>query len=419
MHNLLIADDDEIMRAGIEKNIDWESNRIHVVGAAHNGQECLEMIPSCLPDLILTDIKMPFMDGIQLTEAVYRLYPQIKVVLLTAYGDFKYAQMALNYKVCQYVMKYEANSVILEAVKKAAREFDDQKDSGEMLNRSRELLRGKYLYDLAAGEESTQKAEQLGFRFLDGDFCALCAEISQKNGNGNEPFWQAKQLCEDAGASFREKLSGKDAQVYYFTGDVRLNLVVSLSAGETRMEEFCKRLEEVIPKVEKELNLTICVGVGTRRRELESVAKSYADAVQALEFKNIMEGGQSQKIILADAVKNGNVPHMAVLKQILAFIAANYHQEDLSLNRIADEVHLTPSYISTLFKKYQGVNISDYLIDIRIRKAMELLTGTDLKTYEISERIGYSNPQYFSVVFKRTAGMSPMEYRKSKTGKAE
>ena len=83
------------------------------------------------------------------------------------------------------------------------------------------------------------------------------------------------------------------------------------------------------------------------------------------------------------------------------------------MNRIAEEVHLTSSYISTLFKKYQGVNIIDYLTDIRIKKAMELLSGTDLKTYEISEKIGYSNPQYFSVLFKRIVGFSPIEYRKN------
>lgn len=121
---------------------------------------------------------------------------------------------------------------------------------------------------------------------------------------------------------------------------------------------------------------------------------------------------EGKNLIRFEELRNSSVSHAAVLRQVLSFMDSNYHQEDLSLNRIAEEVHLTPSYISTLFKKYQGVNLSDYLMELRVKKAMSLLAETDLKTYEISEKVGYSNPQYFSVVFKRITGSAPGEYRK-------
>ena len=121
---------------------------------------------------------------------------------------------------------------------------------------------------------------------------------------------------------------------------------------------------------------------------------------------------EGKNLVRFEELKNSSVSHAAVLRQVLSFMDSNYHQEDLSLNRIAEEVHLTPSYISTLFKKYQGVNLSDYLMELRVKKAMSLLAETNLKTYEISEKVGYGNPQYFSVVFKRITGCAPGEYRK-------
>lgn len=420
MHKLLIVDDDQIIRAGMKQSINWEKNGIEVIGTAGNGQECLEMIPNCLPDIILTDIKMPFMDGIQLTEAVYRLYPQIKVVLLTAYDDFKYAKMALNYKVCQYVMKYEHNSEVLKAVLKAAREYDDQKDNVEIVKRSLALLINKFFNDLVVNYENeermAERSAQLKIRFLSRRFCVVCVDVGHSAvGDGEILLWQRKQLCGKAGAILQKRLTCDETLVYYFTGDIHLNLVVNFFTGSDReQEDFFSRLKRSVAMVGEELDTRVQAGVGTLCEGYENIIKSYTEAVQALELKNMVKSASEEEktVIRFEEVKNGSVSHMALLRQILAFIDANYHQETLSLNRIAEEVHLTPSYISTLFKKYQGVNISDYLIDIRIKKAMELLAGTDYKTYEISERVGYSNPQYFSVVFKRITGFAPIEYRR-------
>jgi len=421
MHNLLIVDDDEIMRTGIAVNIDWKENGIQVVGTAHNGQECMKMIPTCLPEIILTDIKMPFMDGIQLTEAVYRLYPQIKVVLLTAYDDFKYAQMALNYKVCQYVMKYEDNSTILAAVLRAAKEYDEQMNNKEIVQSSRELLMNRLFCDMVADcQDDAQIAEftdRLGIQFYSKQFCALCISVNQNGAESSDIlFWQKRQLCNKAGILFQQYLDCDSVKVYYFIGDAHLNLLVNFLDGSAQEQKiFFAKVEDTVLTVEKEMNITLCMGIGALYEGYRNISKSYSQAVQALEFRKIVHANSDkvEKVIYFEKIKDNNVSHMTVLKQIISFISAHYHEEDLSMNRIAEEVHLTSSYISTLFKKYQGVNIIDYLTDIRIKKAMELLSGTDLKTYEISEKIGYSNPQYFSVLFKRIVGSSPIEYRKN------
>lgn len=421
MHKLLIVDDDQIIRAGMKQNIQWRENGIDVVGTASNGRECLEMIPSCLPDIILTDIKMPFMDGVELMEAVYRLYPHIKVVLLTAYGDFKYAQLALNYKVCQYVMKYEHNSEVLKAVLKAAKESDDQKDNVEMINRSRTLLKNKFFYDLVVNYQDEadfiERANRLHIQFISPVFCVVCIHVGKRSEREAEILlWQKKQLCNKIGELLQSSLNQPNIKVYYFVGDIYLNLVVNFSEqlSEREQEVFFTRLEELFQQVRKTQGVSLAAGAGSLCNGCPSLLKSYTEATQVLELKNMLESHlhEGQTLVRFEELKNSSVSHAAVLRQVLSFIESNFHQEDLSLNRIAEEVHLTPSYISTLFKKYQGVNLSDYLMELRVKNAMRLLIETEFKTYEISEKVGYNNPQYFSVVFKRIAGCAPGEYRK-------
>ena len=112
MLRLMIVDDDEILRNGLVHNICWSEKNIEVVGTAKNGKEAVEKISVLAPDLILSDVQMPFMDGLELAEYVYKVYPEIKVILLTAFEIFEYAQRALNYGVTSYILKYESNDKI-------------------------------------------------------------------------------------------------------------------------------------------------------------------------------------------------------------------------------------------------------------------------------------------------------------------
>ena len=112
MLRLMIVDDDEILRNGLVHNICWNEKNIEVVGTARNGKEAVEKIPILEPNLILSDVQMPFMDGLELAEYVSKVYPNIKLILLTAFEIFEYAQRALKYGVTSYVLKYESNDKI-------------------------------------------------------------------------------------------------------------------------------------------------------------------------------------------------------------------------------------------------------------------------------------------------------------------
>lgn len=409
VHRLLIVDDDEILRNGIEKNINWKAEEIQVVGTARNGRECLGMIQDCLPHIILTDIKMPFMDGMQLAEAIYNLYPNIKIVLLTAYDDFAYVKKALSYKVTEYVMKYEDNDAILAAVKKAAKEYDRRKNDIDMMQRSAQLLNNKFLNDLVTKVQPEaimrSQAKQLAIYFFETGYQMICFEIKSKSGNAVS--WQAEQLREQCGNLIADCLKNKSQKGYCFTANDHLNVLISGREANDAVE-----LLPVMNAVEESLHVSLIAGVGRYYDDYDGILKSYNEAVQALSEYDFMDGNNyKQKIIYYAKRSNTGNPYANIIKVVKNYIDKNFGNEKLSLNMIAEEVHLTPSYISTIFKKYCKKNIVDYMIEVRITHAKDLLEKTDLKSYEISDRIGYTNSQYFSVLFKKNTGISPMEYR--------
>ena len=419
MYKLLIVDDDSIMRRGMEANINWAENGIQVVGSAENGKECLEKIKTCLPDVVLTDIWMPIVDGLQLAEVIQKLYPQIKVVVLTAYDDFQFAKRALELKVCTYVMKYEGNEKILKAVCSACADSDSQRDNSELLAKSRYLLINQLLSNMltrpATPEEVAAQTQKLGIGCKGPWFCVALLDF-RADGDGAAP--ERPDRCTVAvklEELYRQwNALPEDTFFLVHSFPYRNYLAAIFDMGGTggstlgRIHEYLGEHNEALSK---KMCMRVTAGVGNIYEGYAGIPRSYAEAVQALEMKDFMGVGRSN-VVFMDAAAGRSQPTRRLIRQIVQYIEDNYCREDLSLSLISGWVHVSETYISSLFKKYQSVNISEYITALRMKKAEELLRYTALHTYEISERIGYSNSQYFSVIFKKYAGLSPTEYRK-------
>lgn len=422
MCRLFIVEDEEIIREGIQKNIDWASNNVEIVGTAGNGKECLEKIETCMPEVILSDIKMPFMDGMELIQHIYELYPSVKVVLLTAFDEFEYAKKALNYKVCQYVMKYEENKKILEAVLKAGKEYTMSLNQMEMIKRSEMLLENKILRDLLFYEEKSEEIEHgllnSSIKFLYDDFFVIC--ISIKNTSGSKYI---RSIAE--GYSILEKdISKLDFKLntYFCKIEQKVCVIANLDGNNSNLlEEFVKKLESLLREKEKKWLCNLKATVGHVYKGLECISKSYTEANDIISLYQMNQYfGKADGIVIVssndDVSRNTN---KKTVNQIINYIKGHYQEKDICLDAIAKNVHLTPAYVSAMFKKEKDINISDYIIKIRIERAKYLLMTTDMKTYEISEEIGYVNAQYFSVLFKRNTGASPTEYRQRASNKEQ
>ncbi|WP_238860469.1 MULTISPECIES: response regulator [unclassified Clostridium] len=420
MCRLFIVEDEEIIREGIQKNIDWELNDVKIVGTAANGKECLEKIETCMPEVILSDIKMPFMDGMELIQHIYELYPKIKVVLLTAFDEFEYAKKALNYKVSQYVMKYEENEKILEAVLRAGNEYTASLNQAERVKQSEILLENKILRDLLFYDEKSEEIYQnllnSNIKFLYDNFFVTC--ISNRN------LTQSKHIRSIAeGYNFFEReirILGLEIDFYFCKTEQKLFIISNLpKEADDSFDKFIKILENLLKHKEKEWQCNLKASVGSIYNGLEGISKSYDEAnyIMSLYQMNQYFDRDKRTVIVSSNDSVSGSANKKTVEQIVEYIKKHYWEKDISLDSISKDVHLTPAYISAMFKKEKGINISDYIIKIRIERAKYLLMTTDMKTYEISEEIGYVNSQYFSVLFKRNAGVSPTEYRQRVSGK--
>ena len=217
-----------------------------------------------------------------------------------------------------------------------------------------------------------------------------------------------KNLCTEV----LEAQEMEECQVQVIQYNHRINLLFNFT--EAISDHWRLVVERVSRTIIESMNLylkiTVNIGIGSFGEGFRHIALSYEEALIAVQMKGIFV---AQDVIFTDQVKQSNSSHHAIIKVITDYIDVHYQNEDLDLKEVAEKVHITPSYVSTLFKKYNDINFSDYVIRVRMKKAKELLVHFSLKAYEIAESVGYPNTQYFSVTFKKYTGVTPMEYRQN------
>ena len=167
LYRIILVDDEEEVRKGIIRKIDWSSLGFEVVGDAENGAEALERIEQLEPEVVMTDIRMPFMDGLTLTEKIRQKYPSMKVLIFSGFDDFEYAQQAIKLNVTEYILKpvnVEELSEILRRVKQNLdEEISQRRDAAilrESYQRSLPILREVFLNDLVRGSANTAMIEE-------------------------------------------------------------------------------------------------------------------------------------------------------------------------------------------------------------------------------------------------------------------
>ena len=120
MLKVFLVEDEVVMRNGIKNNIPWEQEGFEFAGEASDGELAYPLIKKEKPDILITDIRMPFMDGLELSRLVKKELPQIKIIILSGYNEFDYAKTAINIGVTDYLLKPISSAKLLEAVKKVA-----------------------------------------------------------------------------------------------------------------------------------------------------------------------------------------------------------------------------------------------------------------------------------------------------------
>ncbi|WP_438351147.1 response regulator [Paenibacillus sp. FA6] len=555
MYKLILVDDEEDVREGLLDEIAWKEHGFDVVDKAENGREATELIERYHPDVVVTDIHMPFMNGLELAEWIRNHYPHTKIIILTGFDEFEYAQKAIKMQIDEYVLKpfssKELVDVLLKVKDKLDEEIAEQDNLDHLLQHYREslpIMRGKFLSSLISRRVSIAEINEKVLSYelnLSASVYMVSivrvdyfhAELQQKesshmNGAPSESLKDTndRQLQLFAVLNITNEICLKHqiGEVFLHNDDVVLLLMNQDQDAEKMIQRMLEILEEVRQNVEKYLKLTVTIGAGTMTSFLGGVNLSYNDALQALDYRLLLgnnrviwiddvesradrfkneplhydelkqqmlircikvgtaqEVGATVKSLFAGeemnqlTVKDCQVYVLEIITSIMkvakefrmeldeifgtneyfseitkfnnlnevklwitgicvklmnhiskgrqsnynqlvedakSYIAIHYHENDISINKVCKHLHISTGYFSSVFKKEMKMTFVNYLMQLRMESAKDHLRSSDLKSFEIAEKVGFIDPNYFSFCFRKRFGISPKEYRNNVGG---
>jgi len=485
----MIVDDEYMVREGLKKGIDWNSHGYFICDEAENGEEALEKICKNCPDILLVDIKMPVMDGLELIKNIYELKFPTRIIILTCYEDFKYAQKAIYYGVDEYILKLSSRpSDILKAIDRVKIKILEERSkridvqSSKLLSYSMlfspyysEIVPCFFAYiviDDSFSAQNISTAELFLLSKLEVFFKEYNYYIFKKSNNAYimmlsseniaiftekfkniiEEIRQLFNICVYSGVSkIRDKKAdsielfveqAKSAGEFrFYKQDQHIFLYdqvnyrfTSFRLDEIRIRNYLENsmYEEMIQYVNYMLKavkyipvsdiLNYCIELiwiiiqnfrlndicaPTEFSNLEGIG-NYINKFDT--YEKLVQGLLNIIKHLMTMFHSCNTNEKLIIRKMKDIIAERY-SENLTLERISRELNMSYSYLSNLFKVCVGYSFNEYLNIYRINKAKELLRKQNENIYLISEKVGYSNPYYFSRVFRKYTKMTPSEYR--------
>lgn len=433
MYNLLIVDDEIEIREGLSA-IAWHTMGVQLLGCAKHGLEALQFISEHPIDIVLTDIRMPFMDGIELMTVLQRKQPFIRVIILSGYSDFEYAQKALKNGAVDYLLKPTQFDILVQTFERLVNKLDVEKQ--EELRKSvlvrKEMLLSKFLREefltLLFRNRMSEDDIELGCSeseiLLDGlEYTVSLIRLDRISLNAKTISDRELKLIAFSLDNILSDIWDVQGSAYHLVNKENAESYL-LTSKSSPKDDFIQ-VKGQLSKFMGLLKSTLSLSIGKPVQHLTEIWSSAQSAKQLLDNSSEEDGNheynapaQAEELDHTAAIQSLSVSHAKdkkkdsmVVQQAKQFIKQNFHQS-ITLKQVANEVYVTPGHLSALFRE-SGESYLQFLTSQRLHKAIELLADYRFKIYEIAELIGYSDQAYFSEIFKKHTGKTPMEYRET------
>lgn len=532
-YKVLLVDDEAEIREGMAQRIPWETLGFTIIGTAENGLEALDIIEKDYPEMIITDIQMPFMDGLALIERARTLLPLSKFIVFSGYDVFEYAQKAVSLHVAEYLLKpfsaQDLITVLVSLKQKMDQEKQERRDIAKLqrdFEANLPLLRQSFLLSCLSGLLTSERMDQQRESFSlpkAQEYAVILFDIGSFKENRH--FKGKEELYLVAIKQFvTENLATLSANDTFIFGEYIVS--IAASARSFDMNELLKRVNEICRESGRINGSTVVAGVSQKVTELTQLAMAYQQAQDALAYSyrldrqawfttyikdvvqkpptililtekeerglmHVLKLGtkeqlqtfvqemfdkiQTHHLSLAhyrvfllehvtlllrvantyefdpivlfgeDMIKRVerldkvsldemmtwffekaqqlnheiqltmNDSGKALIQKAKLLVKESYKDPELSIEKISQQLYLSAAYFSSIFKKETGQSFVSFLTEERLKQAVYLLETTTDKSYMIAEKVGYSEPNYFSYVFKKHYGLSPSKYRKQLT----
>lgn len=416
---IILVDDEGIVLRGLSTIIKRSAPQWEIVAQCGSGEEAIHVIKELCPDVVITDIRMYNISGIELAEKIRESNPDILFILLTGYAEFDYAQKAIKLNVFDYLLKPTRYNEIIDCLTRAERYLKERNDNQSFqnslvkkINENKILLREKFFSDIMKGllpvsVDISEKVKEYDIYFKRFTvFNISYKSLTKSFGTSTEDIFLLDFCIKNV---FTEIL-GEARKTILLTESIdnfiSVSETVDLGEGwQKYMYDLCVRASNTI--MEK-LGVKLYIGCSEVKYEIEELFDCYNQACYALDKAM----NEDNPIIFFQDLKY-EMPQNAFSKSIseaINYIDNNF-QNDISLKEVAEAVYLNVWYLSDLFKKEVGVTFSEYIREKRIHKAKELLRDKSLKLYEVAYKVGIKEQGYFSTLFKKATGLSPTSYR--------
>ncbi|GKU25756.1 response regulator [Clostridium folliculivorans] len=420
MVRLLIADDEKYERESIISILSWEFGDKLEVLEARNGREAIEISEQARPDIVITDIKMPGINGLVAIEEIKRSLPNTYFIILTAYDYFDFAVEAVKNNVKEYILKPFGRTELIEKIRKAVACVDKEKakrkseiENAEKLNNLISVMENELSYYIL---NNTFEAidEQMYKNYLNLSFENTCSMVIELEGNNTELF--NNQVKSKVGEYIKGYINLKYRAIGTYKSIKELVYFIEApvdNSDEDKKITIVKLAVDIRKDVQRIFDISINVGIGRCYSGLAAMHTSYKEAITSLEKRgdNNIIHIENIKDNLNENNHNMDSSKSVLFKDIEKYIVENM-VEELDLDTVAARFNLSCYYFSRTFKEIIGYNFSDYINILRIKKAKELLRDNSISIKEICFSVGYNDPNYFSKVFKKYEGRSPTEFRK-------
>lgn len=306
LYSIILVDDEEEVRKSIIKQIDWESAGFQVVGDAENGEDALEKIEVLEPDVVLTDIRMPYMDGLTLAEKIRQRYPSTKVVIFSGYDDFEYAQKAIKLNVTEYILKPVNVEELTSILKRIKSNLDEEIEEKSNVSRLREnyrkslpIIREQFFNDMVhrrlADDLIESKLREYDIPITGARkwiIAAIDVEKSDDRSKKTLSLHEEEELIPISVMQIvREKLKSYCRfSLFQSTAEAGMVVIAALDDDNTTtglidvLGDICKETKRI-------LEVPVTIGIGHSVTGLSKIAGSYQSAVEALGYKAVVGSG--------------------------------------------------------------------------------------------------------------------------------
>lgn len=507
MYKIVIADDDEILLYGISTSFDWQSLGIQVVASVDDGDKALREVREKRADILLTDIKMTHTNGLDLAGKLRQECPDVHIVIMSAYDDFRFAQQALRLGVVDYLLKPIDLGQLTETMKHIV--YQKMKESqyplGGAVGIQKNVLEEMFFQNLLNHRYDRETYLQLKELYVEDGLLWRAVEVIFDSGQIREAGIKAvnevakkygypmvsvfgkhlvccsgkieaiisrikefKRECkaavktilpeetlsflngtvvEDAfylSLSYEKILqireyqysAGNEADLSeqdldrYFNQHHMLNktqigyLVRLVVLGNTdAIPKYMEKIKENLKNAGNDSLLMLSLSLSYIFAKLESslcaedsmaerLGALYKEAISQKTLDHAIQILQKRLMDLSvQIMRGGSFTHEQLVQRAHAYIDEHYKNSKLRITDVAEEVGLSPNYLSTIFKEVTGDNFTDYLLKKRMWEAQVLLGNSSHSSQEIGYLVGYENPAYFSSVFKKFVGVTVSQYR--------